>query len=399
MSPLPAFEGEMAGRGGNVPLAVLAGSKCLAICIEESADPDLISSTLYTLLNTLSHGGGSSIAPGAMSVRNFRDANGKQASGSTSASAAASVSASDQHSLVAATAVEVVARLALEIGQSDIIHLCISLLLQRIRRVDPVVESTIVANLVPLALAGSKHDLVEVFRAFSQISRSSHPEDPRMASNAILAAQTKLAKGLDSRLDSADGYLFELLTLFADKGTQTQMVAMAPNGFDTRDKDVLAQLRKESETRVREMKATLAALLIPISELVSHEAYTPAKKASVEIVGLFRNFWFICVVFGLSGAEGRKTLSEHEVHALGVIAEKSPALVVEGLSDFVDSDLEYGSSLRKDFASSVSSSFACGLSGHLRQSSWPRETRALIPDSKQTTHHPRRQTPCREERS
>ena len=36
MSPLPAFEGEMAAAGGNVPPAVLAGSKCLAICIEVS---------------------------------------------------------------------------------------------------------------------------------------------------------------------------------------------------------------------------------------------------------------------------------------------------------------------------------------------------------------------------
>jgi len=36
MSPLPAFEGEMAACGGPVPPAVLAGSKCLAICIEVS---------------------------------------------------------------------------------------------------------------------------------------------------------------------------------------------------------------------------------------------------------------------------------------------------------------------------------------------------------------------------
>lgn len=34
MSPLPAFEGEMAACGGSVPPAVIAGSKCLAICIE-----------------------------------------------------------------------------------------------------------------------------------------------------------------------------------------------------------------------------------------------------------------------------------------------------------------------------------------------------------------------------
>ena len=36
LTPLPAFEGEMAARGGDVPPAVAAASKCLAICIEVS---------------------------------------------------------------------------------------------------------------------------------------------------------------------------------------------------------------------------------------------------------------------------------------------------------------------------------------------------------------------------
>jgi phosphatidylinositol 4-kinase len=47
-------------------------------------------------------------------------------------------------------------------------------------------------------------------------------------------------------------------------------------------------------------------------------------------------------------------LAGHTIDALGVIAEKTPALVLEGANDYVDSDLEYNSVLRKDFAASVS---------------------------------------------
>ena len=195
---------------------------------------------------------------------------------------------------------------------------------------------------------------MEIYRAFSQISRSSHPEDPRMSSNAVLAAQTKLAKGLDKRLDCADGYLVELLTLFADKGTQTQMIAMAPAGFDPRDKEKFSQLHTESAARVDDMKAWLAALLIPISTLLLHPSYNPSRSASPELVAHFRNLWFLCVVFGLSGQTGRKRLSEHESNALAIIAEKTPALVLESAVDYVASDLEYNSILRKDFAASVS---------------------------------------------
>ena len=225
--------------------------------------------------------------------------------------------------------------------------------MQRLRGVEFVIESSIVTNLVPVALAASDSDLIEVYRAFSQISRSAHPEDPRMSSNAVLAAQTRLARGLASRLGCAEGYLVDLLSLFADKGTQTQMIAMAASGFEIRDTEKLALLRKEGDTRVSDMKAWLAALFIPISTLLSHESFRPQKSPSAELVRLFRNFWFLCVAFGLSGSAGQQTLSEHEWNALGVIALKSPPLVLEGAVDFVESELEYSSIIRKDFASSV----------------------------------------------
>ncbi|WRT70200.1 uncharacterized protein IL334_007194 [Kwoniella shivajii] len=365
MSPIPAFEGEMAGSGGRVPPAVMAASKCLAICIEMSANDDLTSSTLYTLLNTLSHSSGS---VGAMSIRStpvhhhFR---GDTDAYTIRTNATGVRPTEEQRKLVAVTAVEVVSRLALEIGKEDIIHLSISMLIQRLRGVDLATESTIVTSLVPLALAASNGDLIEVYRAFSQISRSSHPEDPRKSSNAVLAAQTTLAKGLGNRLDCADGYLVELLTVFADKGTQTQMVAMASHGYDSSDKHAVAQLRQEGETRVGDMKAWLGALLIPIATILSHSSYHPDKSASPELVAHFRNLWFLCVVFGLSGPAGQKRLSEHETNALRTIAEKTPALILEGSNDFVASDLAYNSILRKDYAASIQQQQRNALSQYL----------------------------------
>jgi phosphatidylinositol 4-kinase len=229
------------------------------------------------------------------------------------------------------------------------------MLLQRLRGVDIVTESAIVTNLIPLTLAGSNADLVEVYRALSQISRSSHPEDPRTSSNAVLAAQTTLAKGLGSRLvDTAEGYLTELLTLFADKGTQTQIVTMSADVRD-RDRGKLANLRADSLKRVEDMKAGLAALLIPISELLSHNDYNPQLSPSAECVALFRNLWLLCVVFGLSGKAGRNQLSDHEASALAIIAKKTPPLVLENATDFVGGELEYNTVLRKDFAVSIHS--------------------------------------------
>ncbi|OCF44647.1 phosphatidylinositol 4-kinase [Kwoniella heveanensis CBS 569] len=366
MSPIPAFEGEMAGSGAETPRAVVAAAQCLAICIKMSANDDLTSSTLYSLLNTLSHSTASTGIPASIRSQPAHHHFKNETDGYTIKTGASGQRITEEHrKLVAVTAVQVVSRLALEIGKEDIIRLTISMLIQRLRGVDLTTESTIVINLVPLALAASNADLIEVYRAFSQISRSSHPEDPRISSNAVLAAQTTLAKGLGRRLDCADGYLVELLTLFADKGTQTQMVAMASHGYDSKDRDKVHQLRQEGESRVADMKAWLAALLIPISTLLSHPNYHPDKAPSPELVAHFRNLWFICVAFGLSGPAGRKRLSEHETGALRAIAEKTPALVLENSNDFVASELAYNSILRKDFAASVQQTQRTALAEYL----------------------------------
>ncbi|ODN73286.1 hypothetical protein L202_07835 [Cryptococcus amylolentus CBS 6039] len=368
MTPLPAFEGEMAGFG-KVPPAVIAAGKCLATCIEMSANDDLTSSILYSLLNPLSHGQGTTLPPGETSIRSLpldQHLSRGDADNMTLKTTLTSGKWSEEHKrLVSVTAVQVISRLALELGQDEVTHLTISMLLQRIRGVDPATEATIVISLVPLALSSSKADLIEVYRAFSQISRSFHPEDPRRSRNAVLAAQTTLAKGLDKRLDCADGYLVELLTLFADKGTQTQMIAMAAHGYDSRDKEQISQLHNESQSRVSDMKSWLSALLIPISTLLSHSCYHPDRSASPELVAHFRNLWFTLVVFGLSGNSGKKILSEHEWDALGLIAEKTPALVLESSNDFVASELEYNSVLRKDFAASIQQRQRQALSEYL----------------------------------
>lgn len=374
MTPLPALEGEFSAPGTELSPTLAAGSTCLAMCIEMSSNDDAISSTLYSLLGVLNQG--TTIGPGNLAARPTHiDPNNYSAKSFTSGKRT-----EEQRQLINTTAVEIAARLALDTGRPDIIHLATSMLLQRLRGVDIATESAIVSNLVPLALAGNDEDLIEVYHAFSQISRSSHPEDPRMSSNAVLAAQTRLAKGLGNRLEVADGYLTELLSLFADKGTQTQMMTMAGGGSKRdshRDREKHAALRIDNDKRASDLKASLAALLIPISELVSHHDYHPERNATPDVVAMFRNLWLLCVAFGLSGRGGRSQLSEHEGIALANIAEKTPCLVLERASDFVGSELEYNTVLRKDFASSIQSRMRQTLSELLPSQKYASDVRNM----------------------
>lgn len=215
------------------------------------------------------------------------------------------------------------------------------MLLQRLRGADPHTEAIIVSNLVPLALVAPRLDFVDVIKALSSISRSSNPEDPRHSSSAVLEAQTRLGKELKKRDDEfCDIYLVELLQLFADRGTNVQMLAAGK-----REGEHLSKPSTKNNAVVSELTDQLAKLLLPIDAVLAHDTFDPHHSPTAELVTLFRNMWFICVVLGIP-----RTLKDWHLAALERIAFKTPALVLESAHDYVSSDLEYNSILRKDFA-------------------------------------------------
>jgi phosphatidylinositol 4-kinase len=82
-----------------------------------SANDDLISSTLYSLLNTLTHGTGSTMAGGAtLSMRSGPNMDAMTVKTGRSDGK----KTEEQRRLIAVTAVEVVSRLALEIERDDV---------------------------------------------------------------------------------------------------------------------------------------------------------------------------------------------------------------------------------------------------------------------------------------
>lgn len=100
----------------------------------------------------------------------------------------------------------------------------------------------------------------------------------------------------------------------------------------------------------------LASLLLPIDALLAHADFNPQKHASSEIVTLFRNMWFLCVLFHFTSNEEKEdSAMEWQKPALARIAEKTPFLVLEEAHDFsIANELEYNSVIRQEYAHSVS---------------------------------------------
>ena len=102
----------------------------------------------------------------------------------------------------------------------------------------------------------------------------------------------------------------------------------------------------------------LASLLLPIDALLSHDDFNPRKDSSPEIVSLFRNTWFLCVLFGFTNADtSEATAMDWLKPALSRIATRTPSMVVEELHDTAASDVEYNSVIRQEYANTVCCTF------------------------------------------
>ena len=110
------------------------------------------------------------------------------------------------------------------------------------------------------------------------------------------------------------------------------------------------------------MVEQLGALLLPIDALLSQDGFEPHTKASPETITLFRNLWFICVLFHLTNPRDRgQSSADWQVAALTRIAVKTPPIVQEEIPDYATNMLEYNSIIRQEYAQTVRKSMTLCL--------------------------------------
>jgi phosphatidylinositol 4-kinase len=100
----------------------------------------------------------------------------------------------------------------------------------------------------------------------------------------------------------------------------------------------------------------LASLLLPIDALLGHDLFDPRTATSLptEVITLFRNMWFLCILFHFTSVEERSgSAMEWQRPALQRIAVKTPAIVLEEARDSLFGEIEYNTVVRQEFAQAV----------------------------------------------
>ncbi|CAA7271519.1 unnamed protein product [Cyclocybe aegerita] len=334
-SPMPLFEFGFPSES-RAPPPLSAAAKCLALCVRLAPGDDLIMSNMYSLLNYIAATSKDIFDSSSIHMQNHAF-NSHGRGNAYSLETGLRGLSEDEKRLVGISTISAVTKLALEFKMEEVTRLTISMLLQRLPSAEPTVEAAIAYNLVDLALTAPRTAFTDIIRAFSAINRSANPDDPRFSNNMVLAAQTRLAQELHRRPELYEYYLVELLTLFADKGVAIQNLKIANHHVKTDD-----------------MIEQLASLLLAIDALLAHPDFNPHKEPSPEIIGLFRNTWFLCVLFGFTTDETKEWAAMDWLKpALARIAVKTPSMVVEEAHDAVASDVEYNSVIRQEYANAV----------------------------------------------
>ncbi|KAF8320103.1 atypical/PIKK/PI4K protein kinase [Clavulina sp. PMI_390] len=194
------------------PPTLVTAAKALSLCIKLNPDADLGMSYMYSLFNYIPVAGAEQNHPPSNDGSMAETQRGLQIYPET------------DRVLIAVSAVSVVTQLALDLGNDEIAKLAISMLLQRLARSEPAVEAATAHNLVDLALHSTAEDLLEIARAYSQLSKiamSASPADERQNSNVDqLKHLSSLLLPIDSVLSHLTPkdpqYSMETVNLFQD---------------------------------------------------------------------------------------------------------------------------------------------------------------------------------------
>ncbi|CAG8706495.1 6792_t:CDS:2, partial [Scutellospora calospora] len=181
-------------------------------------------------------------------------------------------------------------------------------------------DALVLEKFVDVALISSDKIFSEILRKFSDISRQKISSDNKMITTAM-----DLANRISARPEFYELYLLNILSLFVEKGV-----------------DIQQTIAKNGRFQVTSLIGEIGILLPVLKTLLSHNDFTVHMNASKEFVSLFRDMWFHCVLYGFVSEE---SWMREWRDCLTMIAQKTPPLVQESATNYLEKDLEYNSVL------------------------------------------------------
>ncbi|OTB08673.1 hypothetical protein M426DRAFT_316686 [Hypoxylon sp. CI-4A] len=309
---------------------VATASKCLAFTLHLlfQVSQDAVITTLYTLGNVLSPDGDQKVADGSPSelADNNGLANVYPTRQSTGSDLTLQIRGGEETAAVYASIVETICSIADKCNDETITALAQTMLLQKLGKVNQLVDCHIITGANILSLNGGQGGFRSALKHYSKLCRNASAADDTLVLDAIRKARNHISENVQRDSPLFDIYWEHILEELISKGDVQQ-----------------SQHMKESDVEFAARE--IAELLQPLSILMStHEFIKELPGQEDDKHSMIRDAWFNIVVHGFtpSTERGQKYINE-----LRIMAIHSPPLVAEQRGEQVESDIELNTVLRR----------------------------------------------------
>ncbi|KAJ1970717.1 phosphatidylinositol-4- kinase, partial [Dimargaris xerosporica] len=239
--------------------------------------------------------------------------------------------------------------IALALNRDRITVWCVSTMLRAAKKEDVSLRRLIIERLAPVALIApptSFHEIIELL-VIAAANRSTHAGvEQHLLRETVWQTIRYLAVHANQRPDLYNRFLIGMLQWFVDRGVDIQSTTVG--------------VRTKGVIHAKE----LGVFLPVIQALLEHRDFQPHLKPTHDTVSSMRNVWFCLVIHGC--LVDPSWIEEYN-DALVMMAAKSPILVHESAVNYLETDLEYNSVLRRSYTEQSLTSLRQTLATYLPQ--------------------------------
>ncbi|KAJ5730120.1 uncharacterized protein N7483_004628 [Penicillium malachiteum] len=316
--------------GSSLGSVVAVASRCLAQVLSILSE-DAVITTLYTLGNALSpssaldqSSSGQDQFPvdGGVGITTFAQPD--------TASQASVPTVGEEETLVYRNVVHAIVIIATSCNDDKISALAQSMLLQKVRKINVVVDAYIIQETAVLALSSGKAEFQLLLKFYTRISWDGAYRGVAMISDAVQCAMAYLSVTLEQNSPLHSIYLTHLLESIVNKGD-------------------VPDLESERHNEVVFAPSDITPLLKPLALLVSSVKCSPETPDPIldyddATLSLFRDTWFNIAIHGITF---NSSTFQQYFKELRLLASHSPPLVAEDRMESLESDVELNTVLRR----------------------------------------------------
>ena len=314
-------------QGGLQGPAVLVAAQCLAAILQQIS-PDAVITGLYSLGNVLSAPSNDKGIVGARPSAPAPTIKGstRYTQHSTGSAISLGVSGDEETFAAYSNVVRAIVGVAVSCDDEHTTSLAQSMLLQKLGRIDLVVDLQIIVETADLGAIANESDLKSLLKLYDRLNHDAVVKGNDSLSEAVSKARLRLAKLVKIDSDAFQTYVLHLLETIVSKGDIHEREMSTP--------------KQDFELAALEV----CQLLAPLAHLAPNFPANSSLQESEDFVRLQREVWFNIAVHGI--AVGSDLWNGHELDLLQ-IARFSEPLISSDHADGLEGDIELDTVLRR----------------------------------------------------